>query len=143
MKYCAYQDRCQAEVRDKLYEIGAPYESIEDIICTLIDEKFLDEERFARSFARGKFYFKSWGRKKIEQALKQKQVSDYCIRKGLEEIDANDYQTTLVKLIAKRLGREKADWTFEAQQKSAQYLFNKGYENELIWETLNNWDSEA
>ena len=143
MKYCAYQDRCQQEVRQKLHEIGAPYESIEDLICTLIDDNFLDEERFSRSYVRGKFYYKSWGRKKIVQSLKQKGISEYCIKKGLEEIIESDYRSTLKSLIVKRIGINQEKWSFEDKQKAAQFLFNKGYEGELIWDMINNWDSDT
>jgi regulatory protein len=81
-RYCAYQERCHSEVRSKLLEIGMRGTELEEVIAMLIQEGFLNEERFARLYARSKFRQVQWGRVKIELALKQKQVSDYCIRKG-------------------------------------------------------------
>jgi len=136
MKYCAYQDRCQQEVRNKLYDIGAPYESIESILTDLISDNFLNEERFATSYARGKFYYKDWGRAKIKMELKQKKVSDYCINKGMLEIDQDDYEKTILKLITKK-GKQLGNSTSPVNQnKIANFLYNKGYESNLIWEAL-------
>ncbi len=87
-QYCAYQERCHSEVRDKLYSFGLHKNEVEEIISTLITENYLNEERFAIHFAGGKFRMKQWGKVKIKKALKYKQVSDYCIRKALKEIDA-------------------------------------------------------
>ena len=135
-KYCTYQDRCQAEVRNKLFEIEAPYESIEHIISELIEDKFLDEERFATSYARGKFYYKDWGRTKITLELKQRKISDYCLKKGLLEIDEDDYLSTIRKLIDKK-GKQLGNSTSPVNQnKIANFLYNKGYESNLIWEAL-------
>ena len=136
MKYCAYQDRCQQEVRNKLYDIGAPHESIETILTELISDNFLNEERFATSYARGKFYYKDWGRTKIKMELKQRRVSDYCINKGMLEIDEKDYENSIRKLIAKK-GKKLGNSTSPINQnKIANFLYNKGYESNLIWEAL-------
>ena len=100
-QYCAYQERCHSEVRDKLYSFGLHKNDVEEIISTLITENYLNEERFAIHFAGGKFRMKQWGKIKIKQALKYKQVSDYCIRKALKEIDAHEYEKTFQKLVSK------------------------------------------
>lgn len=137
MKYCAYQDRCQQEVRSKLYDIGAPHESIESIISDLITDNFLNEERFATSYARGKFYYKDWGRQKILMELKQRKISDFCLKKGMLEINEGDYLNTIDKLIAKK-GKQLGNCTSPINKKKiANFLFNKGYESNLIWEALN------
>ena len=94
-KYCAYQERSQSEVRQKLYSYELSNNEIENILCVLIEQNFINEERFAKTFARGKFRQKKWGKVKIKQHLKQKQISDYCIQTGLEEIDTDDYLTAL------------------------------------------------
>ena len=142
MKYCAYQDRCQKEVRNKLYEIEAPYEAIEEIITTLIADNFLNEERFATSFARGKFYYKHWGRKKIENELKSRSVSSYCIKKGLKEIVAEDYTATLTRLTQKKIKELGGSFSLINKQQTANFLFNKGYESELIWEAIKSLEQD-
>ena len=102
-QYCAYQERCHMEVREKLYSFGLHKNEVAEIISTLITENYLNEERFAIHFAGGKFRMKQWGKIKIKQALKQKQVSEYCIRKALKEIDNNEYRQTFFKLAQQKL----------------------------------------
>src|SRR3954468_25072028 len=99
-KYCAYQERSQQEVRDKLYALGLHRREVEQIISQLVTENYLNEERFAIAYAGGKFRMKQWGRNKIKAALQQKKVSDYCIRKALNEINEKDYRKALGKLIS-------------------------------------------
>lgn len=136
MKYCAYQDRCQQEVRNKLHDIGAPYDSIESILSDLISDNFLNEERFATSYARGKFYYKDWGKNKILQELKQRQISAYCIKKAMLEIDEDDYLLTIKKLVDKK-GKQLGNSASQVNQhKIANFLYNKGFESNLIWEVL-------
>jgi len=89
--YCAYQERCHSDVRHKLLELGFRGPELEEALAALIADDFLNEERFARSYSGGKFRVLHWGRRKIEQGLRQKQVSEYCIRKGLQEINTSDY----------------------------------------------------
>lgn len=135
--YCAYQERCHSEVRKKLYELSFSEEDIEEVILHLITEDFLNEERFARSFCRGKFGIKKWGRLKIQKSLKQKQVSDYCIKKGMEEIDEATYLSTLEELFLKKkaeLVKEINVWV--KRKKISDFLFRKGYETELIYPLL-------
>lgn len=136
-RYCNYQDRCHKEVRSKLYELGATTQEVEQLIAVLIEKGLLNEERFARSFARGKFRLKGWGRSKIIRHLKLLHISDYCIRKGMSEIDPGEYDHTLRKLAGKKweeLAREKS--LYARRAKVYRYLLQKGYENDRIQDTL-------
>lgn len=131
--YCAYQERCHAEVRSKLIALACYGEDLEEAISVLIEENYLNEERFAVAYAGGKFRTRSWGKVKIKQQLKLKQVSDYCIRKGLAAIDEDDYLAVLAKLLEKKkdgLSSEKDQW--RKRQKVTSYLLQKGYEADLI-----------
>lgn len=137
-RYCAFQERCHSEVRQKLLELSVYGDTLEEIIAELIADNYLNEERFARAYARGKFRTKAWGRNRIKQELKMRRVSEYCIRKGLEEIEEDDYLATLQKVIHKKLEELRGEDQFTAQQKTAQYAMRKGYESELIWSVLKN-----
>ncbi|MEM9885820.1 MAG: regulatory protein RecX [Bacteroidota bacterium] len=134
--YCAYQDRCHQEVRRKLLDLGIYGDDLEEVIVELIEEKFLDEMRFACSFARGKFRYKKWGRLKIKQALKQKDISAYCFKKAMEEIEEAEYLQTIDDLIEKKSQQIRAASSYIKKQKIAKYLFQKGYESNLIWERI-------
>lgn len=136
-KFCAYQERCQSEVKQKLRSFDLTEEETENIICDLIEQKFLDEERFAKAFVRGKFNQKRWGKVKIEQHLKQKQISAYCIKKGFEEIDESKYLSALDEVIAKKSKTLKDTNAFELKQKLARYAISRGFESGLVWEVLN------
>ncbi len=136
-KYCAYQERCQSEVRQKLFGSGLSQDEIENIICDLIDQNFLDEERFARTYVRSKFRQKGWGKIKIKQNLKQKQISDYCIRKGFEEINPEEYIQKLESIIDKKIDSLKHESEFNRNQKVARFALGKGYESNLIWDIIN------
>ncbi|HEY5368222.1 MAG TPA: regulatory protein RecX [Hanamia sp.] len=132
-QYCAYQERCHAEVRDKLYSFGLNKMEVENIISDLISENYLNEERFAIHYAGGKFRMKQWGKIKIKQSLKFKQVSDYCIKKALKEIDAEAYERTFQKLAAQKLKTLKGEKNiFIKKRKLQDYLLQKGYEGELV-----------
>ncbi len=135
--FCAYQERTQQEVRDKLYGYGLDKDSVEVIIVKLIEENFLNEERFAKAYAGGKFRIKKWGTKKIQEGLKQKNISEYCIRQALKEISTKEYRTTLLELIEKRDAKEKEKNPYKRKYKIAQYLIAKGYEPDLVWDVLN------
>lgn len=138
-QYCAYQERCHSEVRDKLYSFGLNREEVEGIISTLITENYLNEERFAIHFAGGKFRMKSWGKNKIKQALKFKQVSDYCIKKALKEIDTTAYEKTFLKLAEQKLKTLKSEKNvFIKKRRLQDFLLQKGYENDLVREAVNN-----
>lgn len=137
-QYCAYQERCHAEVREKLYSFGLYKNQVEEIIATLISENYLNEERFAKQFAGSKFRMNQWGRNKIKQALKQKQVSDYCIKKALLEINGNDYTKIFKKLAAQKLQALKSEKNiFIKKRKLQDYLLQKGFETYLIREEVN------
>ncbi len=132
-QYCAYQERCHSEVRDKLYSFGLHKNEVEEIISTLITENYLNEERFAIHFAGGKFRMKQWGKIKIKQALKYKQVSDYCIRKALKEIDTDDYEKTFQKLVQQKLKSLKSEKNiFIKKRKLQDFLLQKGFETNMI-----------
>jgi regulatory protein len=137
-QFCAYQERCHAEVRDKLYSFGLHKNEVEEIISTLITENYLNEERFAIHFAGGKFRMKQWGKIKIKQALKYKQVTDYCIRKALKEIDAHDYEKTFRKLADQKLKTLKSERNiFIKKRKLQDFLLQKGFETQLVKEAVN------
>ncbi len=136
--YCDYQERCHSEVRNKLYELGARHEEMEALISEVIEANLLNEERFARAYAGGKFRMKQWGRVKIINGLKQRKVSEYCIKKALKEIDASEYFAVALKLAAKKwqeLTRERHPATRKA--KVYRYLLQKGYEANIIQEAIN------
>ncbi len=135
-KYCTYQERCQQEVRYKLLESGQRGIALENIIVALIEENFLNEERFAVAYARGKFRMKGWGKTKIKQSLKFKGVSDYCINKAMKEIEAGDYEKTFMQELQKKSALIKGGTMPARQQKLAAHLIRKGYEPELVWEAV-------
>ncbi|MEO8567660.1 MAG: regulatory protein RecX [Ginsengibacter sp.] len=136
-QYCAYQERCHAEVRDKLYSYGLYKKELEPIISLLITENYLNEERFAIMYAGGKFRMNQWGKIKIKQALKGKQVSDYCIKKALKEIDEMHYQKTFQKLAEQKLKTIKSEKNiFVKKRKLQDYLLQKGYESSMISEEV-------
>tara|TARA_Y100000589_G_scaffold62407_1_gene53713 strand:- start:43104 stop:43550 length:447 start_codon:yes stop_codon:yes gene_type:complete len=135
-KYCAYQERCQSELRQKLYILKVNSEDIDNILCHLIEENFLNEERFAKNFVRGKFRQKNWGKIKINQHLKQKGISDYCIKKGFKEINQEEYLKTLDVILLKKSKVLIEENPFIKKQKLAKYAINKGFENNLVWDLL-------
>ena len=135
--YCAYQERCHKEVTDKLKSWKLNEDEIDFIIGHLLEENYLNEERFAIAFAGGKFRIKRWGKKKIIQKLKEKNISEYCIKKGLEEIDDDEYFKSMHHIIEKKYTAIKDKNPFTKKKKTATYAYNKGYESNLIWEHLN------
>lgn len=136
--YCGYQERSHAEVKEKLYKLGVWKKDHDEIIATLIEENYLNEERFATAFARGKFRMKQWGRVKIKYELKQKQVSEYNIKKAMKEIDETAYGETLQKLYEEKWESLKGEKNrFIKMTKTRDYLLQKGYEHALINEMIN------
>jgi regulatory protein len=136
-QYCAYQERCHKEVREKLYSFRLNKIEVEQIISTLINENYLNEERFAIQFAGGKFRMKQWGKIKIKQALKFRQVSDYCIKKALKEIDGVSYERAFQKLSEQKLKTLKSERNiFVKKRKLQDFLLQRGFENDLIKEVL-------
>ena len=130
--YCAYQERCHNEVKEKLYGFGLHRRLVDEILSDLIENNYLNEERFASQFAGGKFRMNQWGRNKIVYALRQKGVSTYCIDKGLQEIKDEDYERTLTKLATEKWRILKDEHHLSRQAKAYAYLQQKGYENDLI-----------
>lgn len=134
--YCAYQERCHIEVKEKLYNLGVWKKEHDEIIAALIEENYLNEERFAIAFAGGKFRVKQWGRVKIKYELKQKQVSDYCIKKALKQIDEDEYIKTLAKLAKDKYNSLKSEQYLIRKKKTMDYLLAKGYEIEWVKKAL-------
>jgi regulatory protein len=134
--YCAYQERSQQEVRDKLYGYGLHHDEVEENISELITQGYLNEERFAKAYAGGKFRIKGWGKRKILQGLKQHRISEYCIKKGMLEIDPDDYFETLMKHLEKKRPSIKTDSQYILKGKLTQHLIMKGFEMDLIQEAI-------
>ena len=135
--WCGYQERCQQEARDKLYEFGLWPEAVEEIIASLITENFINEERFAKAYVRGKFRIKKWGRIKIKMGLKQKRISDSCIKTGMQEIDGDEYLVTLGNLIEnkKRLLKSEKN-KIQLKFKLMKFAQSKGFETDLVMGVL-------
>ena len=131
-RFCAYQERAQQEVRDKLYEYGMSKDEVEEILSNLISESFLNEERFAVQFAGGHFRIKGWGKVKINHALKQKRVSAYNIKKALQSIDLDAYEKTLEALANKKWNSLKGERGLSKMAKTQAFLYQRGFEPQLI-----------
>lgn len=132
-QFCAYQERCHKEVKEKLYSYGLYKDQVEELLSKLVEDNFLNEERYAIAYAGGKFRMKDWGKNKIKYGLKQQQVSDYCIRKALNCIDHDDYEEKLSKLFKNKEKSLKSEKNiFIKRKKIQQYLVQKGYELSLI-----------
>lgn len=136
--YCAYQERCHLEVKEKLYSFGLRKQEVEESISQLIEEDCLNEERFALQFAGGKFRMKQWGRVKIKYELKQKGVSEYCIRKAIQSIDEEAYQKTMHQLAAKKWKSIRGEGVnlYVKMSKTKNYLQQRGFEPLLIQQAI-------
>ncbi|MDT0538422.1 regulatory protein RecX [Croceitalea sp. P059] len=134
--YCAYQERCHKEVIEKLKGMRMIPEAIDQIVTQLIEDNFLNEERFAKSFARGKFNIKKWGKNRIVNELKQRQISRYNITAALKEIDEETYIETLDTLAKKRLEQITETNLQKKRKKLADYLLYRGWESHLVYEKL-------
>jgi regulatory protein len=131
-QYCAYQERCHYETREKLFGMGLFTTDVDRILSTLIEENYLNEERYAQAFAGGHFRQKKWGRIKISAALKQKRVSTYNIKKGLKEIDETAYLDCLQQLCAAKWILLKGEQYLNRTAKTTNFLLQKGFELPLI-----------
>lgn len=138
INYCVYQDRSHAEVEQKMKEFILIPEAKDEIILYLIKENYLNEERFTRSYIRGKFYMKHWGRNKIKMNLKQKQVSEKLISKCWDEIDKIDYEKTIRKIYEDYCSRQKGLKEYQIRSKAIKYLISKGFEYDSILEAIQN-----
>ena len=134
--YCAYQERCHSEVKDKLYQLGVWKKDHDEIIAALIEENYLNEERFAVAFAGGKFRIKQWGRVRIKYELKQKQVSEYSIKKAMKQIDEEEYLSLLNKLAKEKYAALKNEQYLIRKKKTMDYLAAKGFEADLVRKAL-------
>ncbi|GAB5474773.1 MAG: regulatory protein RecX [Maribacter sp.] len=134
--YCAYQERCHKEVVQKLKDMGMIPQAIDEIVYHLIQQNYLNEERFARSYARGKFNTKKWGRNRIVSELRQRQISRFNIDTALKEIDDTAYMETLDSLSKKRLAQIKETHTQKRRKKLADYLLYRGWESHLVYGKL-------
>lgn len=132
--YCAYQERSQKEVRNKLYEYGLYRDEVEDVLTDLITDGFVSEERFAKTYAGGKFRMKKWGKNRIRMHLQQHNLSEYCIKKGLAEIEMDDYLEALESLIVRKADTLVDPNLYSKRNKVAKHLIFKGYESDLVWQ---------
>ena len=137
-KYCAYQERCQSEVRNFLQGRELSSEEVEEVIAELISDNFINEQRFAHAFTSGKFNIKKWGRIKIRAGLKAKGVYETCITEALNSIDENEYFNTLTQIAQKKAADKYGGLPLKTESKNKlfQYLLSRGFESELISETL-------
>jgi regulatory protein len=136
--FCAYQERTQQEVRDRLKEWGIFGDDAEEVIAELIQQNYLNEERFAKSFAGGKFRVKGWGKRKIKQQLQQRGISGYNLDQAMKEIGPDDYRATLTALLDKKRQLIRDDNPLVVKQKLVRYALSKGYESDLIFSVLGN-----
>ncbi|MFT6096519.1 MAG: regulatory protein [Nonlabens sp.] len=133
-RYCAYQERCHKEIEDKLKTMGMVQLAIDEIIPHLIHHKFLNETRYAESFARGKFRIKKWGRVRIVRELKMKGLNERTIKIGLKEISESDYELTFDTLSQKRLQQITSETDkYKKRKKLADYLLYRGWESHLVY----------
>lgn len=135
-RYCAYQERSHKEVKTKLFEYGLYASQVDELISMLITDGFLNEQRFAKAYAGGKFRMKKWGRLKIKNELEFLGLTKNCIRQGLKELEDADYTKTLKSLILKKSETLADENIFRKRDKVARYAIGKGYEPELVWGLL-------
>jgi regulatory protein len=135
--YCGYQERSHSEVQQKLWDLGVRKAEHDEIISSLIEDDYLNEERFAKQFVGGKFRMKDWGKKKIYYALKEKKISDYIIKTAMKEIDEEAYRKMLQELAEKKYELLKDEQYLVRKKKTMDYLLQKGYEPELVTGVVN------
>jgi regulatory protein len=135
-RYCAYQERSHSEVKNKLFSFGLHSDDVDQILSRLITEGFVNEERFAKAFAGGKFRMQKWGRIKIENELNALGLSSKCIQRGMKEILDDDYERTLQQLLKKKNNITSEADPFKKRNKLAQYAIGRGYEPDLVWRMI-------
>lgn len=133
-RYCTYQERAHSEVEAKLYSFNLHYNQVQELLAWLITEDYLNEERFAIAFAGGRFRMKQWGKNKIKLFLQRKRVSEYSINIALNQLDEQDYQQTLIRLITRKSETIAADNIYELRNKVARSIIVKGYDPEIVWQ---------
>ena len=136
-QYCVYQDRCHKEVEQKMRDYNLIPAAKELILLSLIQDNFLNEERFSKSFARGKFRIKNWGKQRIIRELKFRDISTYNIKTALKEIDENEYLNTIYRITENRNDVISESNIFKRKKKLIDFLMRKGYENDLIFKIVN------
>ncbi|WP_334056268.1 regulatory protein RecX [Polaribacter sp. P097] len=136
-QFCVYQDRCHKEVEQKMRDYELIPEAREMILLSLMQDNFLNEERFAKSFARGKFRIKNWGKQRIIRELKFREISAYNIKTALKEIDEQEYLDTIYRITEKRSQSILETNSYKKKKKLIDFLMRKGFENELIFKTVN------
>lgn len=134
--YCSYQERCHQEVVQKCYDLGMKSEEVDSVVVHLIQNNFLDEERFARAFARGKHRIKLWGKNRIVNELKQRHITAINIKTALTEISETEYQDTFEKLSERHWENLTAPKGQKKNKKFCDYLLRKGWESNLVYEKL-------
>jgi regulatory protein len=139
--YCRYQQRCQSEVKEKLFELGVNKKDHDELLTELVRENCLNDERFAAAFTSGRFKLKQWGRKKIQKGLREKRVSDEIAQKALEQINTKEYMAILNKLAKKRYAALKHEQHLVRKKKTMDYLIQKGYELDLVRKAINNFSN--
>ena len=139
--YCRYQQRCQSEIKEKLFELGVNKKDHDELITELVKENCLNDERFAVAFASGRFKLKQWGRKKIQKGLREKRVSDEIVQKALEQINTKEYMAILNKLAKERYAALKHEQHLVRKKKTMDYLIQKGYELDLVRKAINNFSN--
>ncbi len=138
VSWCAYQERSQYEARKKLKETyWLDNEEIEWVIAELVTQGFINEERFAKTFAGGKFRIKKWGKRKIRQALQMHHITEYCIKEALNEIADEDYEATVRELLMKKNEKISEKNPLKRKQKLAYYAIGKGFESDIVWDIVN------
>lgn len=137
--YCAYQERSHQEVKSKLYDYGLNTSDVDELLTQLITDGFLNEERFAKAFAGGKFRIKKWGKIKIQRELELHGLTKNCISRGLKEIDEKDYKKSLMLVLQNKWEQTKETNSFRKKDKVARFAIGKGYEPDLVWSLLADW----
>ena len=140
--YCVYQDRCHQEVEQKMWDFLLIPEAKEEILMYLMKENYLNEERFVRSYIRGKFYMKSWGKNKIRNHLKFKGVFEKLINTCFDEIDDEDYEKTILKIYENYYSKQKGLTTYQKKAQTIKYMLGRGFEYEIINKILENFLAE-
>ncbi len=135
-RYCAYQERSQYDVMTKLREMSVSHSLTEQVLNHLREENFINDERFAKAFVRGKFNYKSWGRNKIRFELKKKQIPDFLIEKGMNEIDEEEYRQMLFRILRKKNTMIREKDIRKRREKLVNFARSKGYEQGLIWQLI-------
>ncbi|KFC24591.1 regulatory protein RecX [Chryseobacterium sp. FH1] len=137
VNYCVYQDRCHAEVEQKMRDFLLIPEAKDEIFLYLMKENYLNEERFTRSYIRGKFYIKHWGKNKIKMNLKMKGITEKLIANCMDEIDSSDYEKTIIRLFENYSATKKGLKDYQKKSKTISHLLSKGYEYDVVLDLIN------